>query len=116
MSKIYISEKKLQEIFNTRFKNEQEESFYEWLSSKVDSNEIEFVEFDNYDISKLDYKPIAKLIGENGSIFNIMGIANKALKECGMAEKANEMRNKVMTKAKNYNEALLIIMNYVEVY
>jgi hypothetical protein len=59
-------------------------------------------------------KPVCKLIGENGNIFNLMGLASKVLKENGQIVEAKEMSNKVMNSG-SYNEALRIIMEYVEV-
>lgn len=60
-------------------------------------------------------KPKCKLIGENGNIFNLMGIASRALKDGGMKDEAAEMVEKIRTTAKNYDEALMIIAEYVEV-
>jgi len=59
-------------------------------------------------------RPKVKLIGENGNIFNLMGIASRALKEAGMRDKAEEMFEKV-TQSKNYDEALQVLMEYVEI-
>ena len=44
-----------------------------------------------------------------------MGIASRALKRNGQEEDAKEMCNKITTEAKSYNEALCIIMDYVDV-
>lgn len=60
-------------------------------------------------------KPECKLIGENGNIFNLMGIASRTLKEKGMNDAADEMNGRIMNGAKSYDEALRIIMEYVEV-
>lgn len=60
-------------------------------------------------------KPVAKLVGENGNIFNLLGIASRALKHEGMKEEAEEMFSRVTTEARSYDEALQIIMDYVEV-
>jgi hypothetical protein len=60
-------------------------------------------------------KPKCKLVGENGNIFNLMGIASKALRRVGQNEKAKEMVNRITTEAKSYDEALIIIMEYVDV-
>lgn len=59
-------------------------------------------------------KPKCKLVGEDGNIFNLMGIASRTLKEAGFKEKADEMIQRI-TKSKSYDEALGIIMEYVEV-
>ena len=60
-------------------------------------------------------KPKAKLIGENGNIFNLLGIASVVLRKEGMVDQIQEMNNRVW-KSQSYDEALAIIMEYVEVY
>ena len=59
-------------------------------------------------------KPKCKLIGEDGNIFNLMGIASNTLKEAGLIEEAKEMVEKV-TSSGSYLEALAIISEYVEI-
>lgn len=59
-------------------------------------------------------KPKCKLIGENGNIFNLIGIASRTLKQAGLFSEANEMIEKV-TSCKSYDEALLVISNYVDI-
>lgn len=59
-------------------------------------------------------KPKAKLIGENGNVFNLIGIAKKALTKSEQSAKANEMVEKV-SKSSSYNEAITIISEYVEI-
>jgi AmiR/NasT family two-component response regulator len=59
-------------------------------------------------------KPKCKLIGEDGNIFNLMGIASRTLKRAGLKKQAEEMVDRI-TKSKSYEEALGIIMEYVEV-
>lgn len=60
-------------------------------------------------------KPKCRLIGENGNIFNLMGIVSKTLKEAGEAEKASEMLKRIPKEARSYTEALAILMEYVDV-
>lgn len=60
-------------------------------------------------------KPMCKLIGENGNIFNLAGIARLTLIEAGMRSEADEMCDRIYA-SKSYNEALAIIADYVEVY
>ena len=60
-------------------------------------------------------KPKCALIGQDGNIFNLMGIASRTLKQNGMQEQAKEMNERITTSAKNYNEALCIIGEYVEI-
>lgn len=59
-------------------------------------------------------KPECKLIGEDGNIFNLLGIASNTLKKNGQSDDAKEMTDRVWN-SKNYNEALSIIGEYVEI-
>ena len=59
-------------------------------------------------------KPKCKLIGENGNVFNVVGIASRALRRAGQADKAKRMRDKVML-CHSYEDALSIVQEYVEV-
>lgn len=59
-------------------------------------------------------KPKCKLIGTDGNVFALIGKASTALKDTGLKDEAKEMTNKVFACG-SYNEALQIIMNYVEV-
>ena len=60
------------------------------------------------------HKPKCALIGEDGNIFNLMGIASRTLKRNGMQEEAQEMCDKI-TNSESYDQALAIISDYVEV-
>lgn len=57
-------------------------------------------------------KPEAKMIGENGNIYNLLGIAQRSLRR--MPNAFNEMRDRVY-ECKSYDEALVIMMEYVEI-
>jgi hypothetical protein len=57
-------------------------------------------------------KPDAPLIGADGNIFNLMGIASRALKVAGMREQAEEMCRRI-TASGSYGDALNIIGEYV---
>lgn len=59
-------------------------------------------------------KPNCPLIGENGNIFNLVGIAARTLKKNGLSEQASEMTDKVF-KSGSYEEALGIIGEYVNI-
>ncbi len=59
-------------------------------------------------------KPKCKLIGTDGSVFALLGKASRALKDAGLKEQATKMANEVMA-AGSYDEALQIMMRYVEV-
>ncbi len=60
-------------------------------------------------------KPKCKLVGENGNIFYLIGMASRTLKNAGQPEKAKEMCNKITSQAKSYEEALVLISEYVEI-
>lgn len=62
----------------------------------------------------LKEKPDCALIGEDGNVFNLMGIASRTLKENGMAAEAKEMCGKIM-ECGSYDEALGIIGEYVNI-
>lgn len=59
-------------------------------------------------------RPKCKLVGENGNIFNLMGIASRTLKRAGLIEEAEEMVDRI-TKSQSYLEALAIISEYVDI-
>jgi hypothetical protein len=59
-------------------------------------------------------KPMVKLVGEDGNIFAIVGKCSKALKRAGMPDLAKQMTSEVFACG-SYNEALQIVMKYVEV-
>jgi len=58
--------------------------------------------------------PNAPLIGQDGNIFNLMGIASRTLKDNGMKAEAAEMRERI-TASGSYSEALFIIGEYVNI-
>lgn len=60
-------------------------------------------------------KPKCNLIGQDGNIFNLMGIASKTLKRNGQYDESKEMIEKITTTAKSYEETLCIISDYVEI-
>lgn len=59
-------------------------------------------------------KPKCALIGQDGNIFNLVGITSRTLKQNGMKEEAKEMSDKVFN-SHSYDEALSIIGEYVEI-
>ena len=60
-------------------------------------------------------KPFCPLIGQNGNIFNLMGLASRTLRRNGMADEAEEMQDRIMGgDCYSYEEALKIISEYVE--
>ena len=59
-------------------------------------------------------KPDCRLIGEDGNIFNLMGLAARTLRHNGLAEQASEMTGRI-TGCGSYDEALCIIGEYVNI-
>jgi hypothetical protein len=62
----------------------------------------------------LQPKPEAKLIGADGNIFVLIGLASLALRKAGLEILSKEMKNKITASAHCYDDALAIIMQYVE--
>ena len=60
-------------------------------------------------------KPDCPLIGQNGNIFNLMGIAARTLRHNGLAEQSKEMTRRITDTAQSYDEALGIIGEYVNI-
>lgn len=59
-------------------------------------------------------KPTVELIGQDGNIFNLAGIASRALKNNGQKENADKMKKEIFSSG-SYDEALQVIMKYCEV-
>lgn len=59
-------------------------------------------------------KPLINRENLDGNIFAVVGVASSALKRAGQPEKAKEMQSQVF-KSQSYDEALSIIMDYVEI-
>lgn len=62
---------------------------------------------------KDSYKPKSPIIGADGNVFNLMGIASCSLKDSDMDAKAKEMCDRVM-KCGSYYEAISIMSEYIE--
>lgn len=59
-------------------------------------------------------KPDCPLIGQNGNIMNLIGIAGRTLREHGMRDQAVEMLQRV-AQCQSYDPALSIIGDYVNI-
>ena len=59
-------------------------------------------------------KPDCPLIGQNGNIYNLVGIAAKTLKRNGLSAEATKMSTRVFSSG-SYDEALGIIGEYVNI-
>ena len=61
-------------------------------------------------------KPDCELIGQNGNIYNLMGIASRTLRENGMKQQAEEMFERITGGGcRDYYQALGIIGEYVNI-
>ena len=60
-------------------------------------------------------RPLCPLLGQDGNIFHLMGIAARVLRQNGMEAEAKEMQTRIMGGAcHSYEEVLGIISEYVE--
>ena len=87
-------------------------------------DDVRFIECDIMDIS-FQYalgeveinperkKPRCKLVGSDGNIYALLGVASRALKNNGQREDAENMRERVFASG-SYYEALGIITEYVD--
>ena len=83
-----------------------------WLSDYVPNRLGGFIQEQKSSLEGA--KPDCPLIGEDGNIFHIMGIASEALRENGMQEQAEEMRSRIF-QCQSYDSALSIIGDYVNI-
>ena len=79
-----------------------------WLSDYVDNRLGGFVETEE------KFKPDCALIGADGNIFNLLGIAKKTLIDNGMVAESKEMCSKVY-QCGSYSEALNVLDDYVHI-
>ncbi len=66
------------------------------------------------DTAKIDGKPVCKLVGEDGNVFNIISRVAKALREAKQDSKAKEFRDRAV-KSESYDEVLRLCTEYVVV-
>ena len=81
-----------------------------WLSDYVPNRLGGFVE----EAQPASQKPDCPLIGQDGNIFNLIGVAARTLRENGMDQQAQEMRQRI-TESGDYYKALGIIGEYVNI-
>ncbi len=86
--------------------------FGKWLSDLVPN---ELGGFLGEEKAEEKVKPDCELIGQDGNIFNLMGIASRTLKRNGMSDEAKEMVERITNGSVNYYEALNIIGEYVNI-
>ena len=79
-----------------------------WLSDYVENRLGGFLE------STEKFKPDCALIGANGNIFNLLGIAKRTLIDNGMVAESKEMCSRVY-QCSSYSEALNVLDDYVHI-
>lgn len=79
-----------------------------WLSDYVDNRLGGFVETEG------KFKPDCALIGADGNIFNLLGIAKRTLIDNGMVAESKEMCSRVY-QCGSYSEALNVLDDYVNI-
>lgn len=84
-----------------------------WLSDYVDNRLGGFLP-ETAEKEKIREKPDCELIGQDGNVFNLMGIASRTLRRNGMADKATEMCSRIRDSG-SYYEVLNIIGEYVNI-
>ena len=60
-------------------------------------------------------KPRCRLIGEDGNVFNVIGLVSRALKQADMRGEARRFTTEAFG-AGSYDEVLVLAQKYVEVY
>ncbi len=61
-------------------------------------------------------KPDCVLIGEDGNIFNLIGVASRTLRRHGLGDQAEKLRERIMGgECATYYEALSVIEEYVNI-
>ena len=58
-------------------------------------------------------KPRAKVLGQDGNVFNILAICSRALRNADLHQESDHMQQEVFASG-SYDEALAIMMRYVE--
>ena len=85
-----------------------------WLSDYIPNRLGGFVQEQERKAVPEHVKPDCPLIGEDGNIFRLIGIASETLRENGMQEQAEEMRSRIF-QCQSYDSALSIIGDYVNI-
>ena len=85
-----------------------------WLSDFVDNYLGGPLEVVHEGKNQEQKKPDCPLIGQNGNIYNLLGIAARTLREHDRKDQAEEMTDRVFASG-SYEEALCIIGEYVNI-
>ena len=77
-----------------------------WLSDYVDNRLGGFLH---------RQKPDCELIGQDGNIYNLMGLAARALRQNGQQAEADAMLRRIHRECQSYDQALGVISDYVNI-
>lgn len=81
-----------------------------WMSDYIDNRLGGFLH------EAVAEKPDCALIGEDGNIFNLIGVASRTLRRHGLGDHAEELRERIMGgECATYYEALGVIEEYVNI-
>lgn len=58
-------------------------------------------------------KPKAKLVGQDGNVFNLIAICSAALRKAGLKEQVKEMQSRIL-RSNSYDAAIGIMSEYCE--
>ena len=83
-----------------------------WLSDYVPNKLGGFISKEQ--TAEAVQKPDCPLIGQDGNIFNLMGIASRTLKQNGLADQAKKMCDRIRESG-DYYKALGVIGEYVNI-
>lgn len=86
-----------------------------WLSDFVPNELGGYLQEETEGKAEKREKPDCEPIGQDGNIFNLMGIASRTLKQNGLRDEASEMTARIVNDAGSYEEALHIIGEYVNI-
>lgn len=59
-------------------------------------------------------RPRCRLIGEDGNVFNVIGLVSRALKQADRGDEAKRFTQEAFG-ARSYDEVLALVQQYVEV-
>jgi len=80
----------------------------------IANHEINIVQFEKKGKNMPDNKPTIQLTGQDGNVFNLIGIAQKALRRAGQGNKATEMAARIQ-ECGDYHKAINIISEYCDI-
>lgn len=62
---------------------------------------------------KKELRPHCKLVGEDGNVYNVIAIVERALKKAGMHDKAKEW-GELVVQCEDYDDVLRLTFSFVD--